>query len=123
MRRWAVPVVPLLLSLLLSLISVGSHPYWQDSGVYLTAVKELGVLYAPGFVLYEVLCKAWTVLFFFLDFTLAVHLFSSICAAGASAAIAVAVRDLLRSRGPLFTVSPEDPATLADECGMVAGVL
>ena len=109
MRRWTVPAVPFALSLLLSLCTVGTHPFWQDSGVYLTAVKELGVLYAPGFVLYEVLCKAWTLLFYFLDFTLAVHLFSSVCAAGAAAGLSVAVRDLLRSRGPVFKVFPEDP--------------
>jgi len=123
MKRWAVPLVPSALSLSLSLATVGAHPFWQDSGVYLTAVKELGVLYPPGFVLYELLCRAWTGLFFFVDFTLAVHLFSSACAAGAAAALALAVRDFLKSRGPAFGVLAEDPGPLADECGLLAGVL
>ena len=48
------------LSLILSLCTVGSKPHWQDSGIYLVAVKEFSVLYPPGFVLYLSLCKAWT---------------------------------------------------------------
>lgn len=122
-KRWLVPVVPGLLSMALSLSTVGSFPFWQDSGVYLTAVKELGVLYAPGFVLYEVLCRLWTGLFFFLDFTLAVHLFSAACAALTAAVTSVSVRDLLRSRGPVFRVTSEDPGILADGCGMLTGIL
>src|SRR5215213_5741440 len=100
MRRYGVPLVPFALSL------------------FLAAVKDLGVLYPPGFVLYLVLCKTWTLLLGFLDFTLAVHLFSSVCAAGAAAAIAVAARELLRSEGPLFRldVGPNDLAALAAGC-------
>ncbi|HLY12393.1 MAG TPA: DUF2723 domain-containing protein [Planctomycetota bacterium] len=123
MRRWAVPAVPFALSFCLSIATVGPHPYWQDSGLYLTAVKELGVLYPPGFVVYELLCKGWTLLLFFVDFTLAVHLFSSLCAAAAAGVMAVAVRDFLRSRGPVFRTLPEDPGPLADEAGILAGLL
>jgi hypothetical protein len=123
MKRWAVPGIPFALSLCLSLATVGTHPFWQDSGLYLTAIKELGVLYAPGFVVYEVLCRAWTVLLFFVDFTLAVHLFSSVCAALASGVIAVAVRDLLRSREGNFKVVQGDAGPLAEDCGVLAGVL
>ena len=112
-RRGAVPGIPFALSLCLSLFTVGKHPYWQDSGIYLTAIKDLGVLYPPGFALYEVLCFAWTRVFFFLDFTLAVHLFSSLNAALAAATIAAAARDLLRSRGRIFRVMEEDPGDLA----------
>src|SRR6186713_162568 len=113
-KRWSVPGIPFAISLCLSLSTVGSHPFWQDSGIYLTAVKELGVLYPPGFVLYELLCFLWTKVFFFVDFTLAVHLFSSFCAALAAAAMAVATRDLLRSRGKIFQVAVEDPGAAAD---------
>lgn len=123
MKRWVVPVVPFLLSLGLSAATVGTHAYWQDSGLYLTAVKDLGVLYPPGFVVYEVLCRTWTKIFGFLDFVLAVHLFSSFCAALAAATMAVAVRDLLRSRGPVFRVSDSDPGDAADACGLLAGAL
>jgi hypothetical protein len=124
MKRWAVFAVPFVLSLCLSAATVGRHAYWQDSGLYLTAVKELGVLYPPGFVLYEVLCRLWTLVFAFLDFTLAVHLFSSACAALAAGTTAVAARDLLLGRGPLLRVTEEeDPGGLADGCGMLAGVI
>ena len=121
-KRWSVPAVPFLVSILLSAVTVGAHPYWQDSGLYLTAIKELGVLYPPGFPLYELLAWLWTKLLFFADFTLAVHLFSSLCAAAAAGAIAVAARDLLRSRGRIFRVAEEDPGDLADACGLLAGV-
>lgn len=116
------PGIPFALSLCLSLLTVGTHPYWQDSGLYLTAIKELGVLYPPGFTLYEVLCHLWTRIWFFLDFTLAVHLFSSLCAALAAGAISLAARDLLRSRGRIFRVTEEDPGALADYCGVLAGL-
>ena len=96
-RRLLVPAVPAVLSLILSLSTVGSHVYWQDSGFYLTAVHEMSVLYPHGFVVYQLLCKLWTQLFFFLDFTLAVHLFSAACAAGAAAVVALAARDFVRS--------------------------
>src|SRR5438132_982970 len=70
MRRMLVPAIPFALSLCLSLFTVGSSVTWQDSGFFLTGVKELGVLYPPGFVLYLVACKVWTLLLGFLDFTL-----------------------------------------------------
>ncbi|RPH40490.1 MAG: DUF2723 domain-containing protein, partial [Planctomycetota bacterium] len=122
-KRWSVPGIPFAVSLCLSLATVGSHPFWQDSGIYLTAVKELGVLYPPGFVLYEVLCFLWTKVFFFIDFTVAVHLFSSVCAALAAATTATATRDLLRSRGKIFQVTPADPGPAADGPAILAGVL
>jgi hypothetical protein len=113
--------VPFCLSAALSLSTVGPHPYWQDSGFYLAAVRDLGVLYPPGFCLYLLLCRLWTLLFFFLDFTLSVHLFSSLCSAVAAAAMGVAVRDFLRSRGSLFKVHESDPGAPADLAGIVAG--
>lgn len=90
-EEWRAILPPVLLSLALSAFTVGTRPQWQDSAIYLTAVREFGVLYPPGFVLYLVLCKAWTLaaepLF---GFTLAVHLFSSLCAAAAAGALASA---------------------------------
>jgi hypothetical protein len=123
-RRFLVPALPFLYSALLSLLTVGSSVYWQDSGLYLTAVHELSVLYPPGFVLYQVLCKGWTLLFSFVDFTLAVHLFSSLTAALGASAMALAVRDLLRSQGAFLRVLPE-PATedRADAAGLLSGML
>jgi hypothetical protein len=121
--RAFVPGVPFAVSLALSIGSVGAHPFWQDSGTYLTAVKELGVLYPPGFVLYELLCRIWTGLFFFLDFTLAVHLFSAACAALAAGAMAAATRELLRSSRGLIQMGSVDAPKLADGCAMLSGVL
>src|SRR5262245_25947528 len=99
MKPWLVPAIPFALSLTFSLCTVGSTVSWQDSGYYLAAVRELGLLYPPGFMLYLITCKAWTLLLGFVDFTLAVHLFSSMCAAAAAGAIAMAARDLLRRLG------------------------
>ena len=120
-RRGLVPAIPFVVSLSLSLSTVGANVYWQDSGLFLSAVKDAGILYPPGFVLYIVLCKAWTLLFFFLDFTLAVHLFSSACVAGAVAVLALAVRDLIRSQGTLFRVMPSADEALAGWAGIAAG--
>src|SRR3982751_3350631 len=92
-RRWLVPGLPFALSLALSAATVGSHIYWQDSGFYLTAVHDMGVLYPHGFVVSQLLCKAWTSLLFFVDFVLAVHLFSALCAALAAGALSLAVRE------------------------------
>jgi len=122
MKRLILPGIPFLLSVGLSLSTAGSHCYWQDSGFFLVAVKELGILYPPGFALYVLLCKAWTLALWFVDFTYAVHLFSAACAALAAGTIAVAARDLLRTKGPIFrTVQEEGP--LAEWVGASIGCL
>src|SRR4051812_19803135 len=100
-RRWLVPGLPFALSLALSAATVGSHIHWQDSGFYLTAVHDMGVLYPHGFVVYQVLCKAWTGLLFFVDFVLAVHLFSTLCAALAAGVLALAAREGTSREGDL----------------------
>jgi hypothetical protein len=121
-KRRILPGIPFVLSLGLSLSTAGSHVYWQDSGFYLVAVKELGVLYPPGFALYVLLCKAWTLALWFVDFTYAVHLFSAVCAALAAGTIAVAARDLLRTKGPLFH-NAEEQGPLAEWVGAAIGCL
>jgi len=121
LKRGLVPAVPALVSLALSMSTIGSQVYWQDSGLFLAAVKDLGILYPPGFVLYVVLCKAWTLLFFFLDFTLAAHLFSAACTAAAAGFLALAARDLILSRGSLFRVLADPDPDLAGWAGMAAG--
>lgn len=113
-RLW-VAAVPFLVSLLLSATTIGPHLYWQDSGFFLVAVRELGILYPTGFALYLLLCKAWTILLFFVNFTLAVHLFSALCAALAAGTLAQAARELLQSRGPLFRVVPDGDATASTD--------
>jgi len=96
LRGWRVAALPVLVSLALSAATVGNRAHWQDSGLFLTAIREYSVLYPPGFVLYQTLCKAWTLLFGFLDFVLAVHLFSSLCAALAAGLLARAAEQVTK---------------------------
>jgi tetratricopeptide (TPR) repeat protein len=120
-RGYLIPGVPFVISLGLSLSTMGDMVAWQDSGFFLSAIHELGVLYPPGFVLYLLLAKAWTLLFFFIDFTRAVHLFSALCAAGAAASLALAARDLLQSQGRLFRVAA--PGTDGGPVGAAVGCM
>jgi tetratricopeptide (TPR) repeat protein len=101
MKRFVVPGIPFFFSLALSACTVGSHVYWQDSGYYLTAVRDLTVLYSHGFILYVMFCKAWTLVAApLLGLTLAVHLFSSFMAAAGASFTALAARDFLRKLDP-----------------------
>jgi hypothetical protein len=118
-----VPGAPFLLSFALSLSTLGSGPGWQDSGLYLVAVRELGVLYPPGFVVYLLLCKAWTLLLGFVGFTTAVHLFSSACAAGAAAVLSVAARDWMRGGSGALRVGPTEPEAHSDLAASAAGCI
>jgi hypothetical protein len=89
-------VIPFVFSLVLSIPTTGTAVFWQDSGFYLTAVHEFSVLYPHGFVLYLALCKAWTIVAApVFGFTLSVHLFSALCAAGAASFAARAARAFL----------------------------
>lgn len=106
-----IAALPFFVSLACSAATLGGHVGWQDSGYFLCAIHETAVLYPTGFVLYLLACKGWTLLLFFLDFTVAVHLFSALCAAAGSAVLAVAARELIGTRGPVFrTGGPQDPA-------------
>jgi hypothetical protein len=110
--------------MILSACSVGNRVWWQDDGFYICAVKELGILYPHGFVLFLLLCKAWTLLLFFIPLTLAVHLFTAACAAGAAGALGAAARDLLQTNGPVFKVSDQEPSeTAASWIGAAVGSL
>jgi len=115
--------VPFALSLGLSIATVGGTVHWQDSGFFLCAVKEAGVLYPPGYVLYVLLARAWTLVFFFVDFTWALHLFSSACAAAGAATLGRAAAALLRSRGRLFRVAEAGPGPCVDVVGAAIGCM
>ena len=52
--------------------------YWQDAGIYLSAIKTLGVAYPPGFPLYTMLGFVWTKLIPLGNFTQKVHAFSAL---------------------------------------------
>src|SRR5690349_13085910 len=119
LRRWAVPVVPFVFSLALSLCTMSSTVFWQDSGFYLTAVHEFSVLYPHGFVLYLALCKAWTVVAApIVGFTAAVHLFSALCAAGAASFLSRAARAFLKR---LDLERGADLASIGAGCLLAAG--
>lgn len=120
--RWAVFSLTCVISLGFSLSTLGTHPYWQDSGFFLVAVKEFSLLYPPGFGLYELLCKAWTLLLIGANFTCAVHLFSAVSAALASGFIALSTSALLRTQGPLFRCAQEE-GPRADWIGLAVGCL
>jgi tetratricopeptide (TPR) repeat protein len=122
MKRLFLPGIPFIFSMTLSISTAGSHLYWQDSGIFLVAIKELGVLYPPGFALYVLLCKAWTLALWWVDFTYAVHLFSATCAALTAGTMAVAVRDLLSTKGPVFH-NAEEEGPLAEWVGVSIGCL
>lgn len=99
LARRHVFLIPVLASFLLSAVSVGPHCHWQDSGLYLSSIKDMTVLYPHGFMLYLLLCKAWTLTVgSFFDFTLAVHLFSSLCAALAAGTLALAAEKITADR-------------------------
>jgi hypothetical protein len=117
-------LIPALFSLALSAFTVGGRIYWQDAGFFATAVHDFGLLYPPGFVLYLLLCKAWTLLLFFVPSPLSLHLFSTACAAAAAGALGLAARDLVRTNGPLFRVFAPDPGEQrAAWTGIVTGCL
>lgn len=121
MKRGAVPGIPFVFSLILSACTVGPYAYWQDSGYYLTAVRDMSVLYPHGFALYLVLCKGWTLIAApVLGFALAVNLFSSWMAAFGAAFTALAARDFLRRLDPSRGPSADVPAIGAG-CILAAG--
>lgn len=118
-RNRIVPLAPFVFSMILSLSTAGSSVFWQDSGFVLSALHENSVLYPHGFILYFALCKAWAAVAApIFGFTLAVHYFSSLCAAGAAAFLAVAARDFLRRARP---EGPCDGPAIAAACMSAAG--
>jgi hypothetical protein len=120
--RWsrrAVPGIPFVFSLGVSLATISPTVFWQDSGFYLTAVHEFSVLYPHGFVLYLALCKIWTLAAApIFGFTLSVHLFSALCAAGAASFAARAARAFLARLG---LESGADLASIGAACLLAAG--
>jgi tetratricopeptide (TPR) repeat protein len=119
LRRWAVPAIPFVFSLALSISTAGSTVFWQDSGYYLTAIHEMCVPAPHGFILYLLLAKAWTAVVAPLaGFTLAVHLYSAFCAAGAAAFLASAARGFLRR---LLPDAPADGPAIAAAMVTAAG--
>src|SRR5437016_2916416 len=119
LRRWAVPAIPFVFSLLLSIPTAGTTCFWQDSGYYLAVLHDLALPASHGFVVYVFLAKAWTFLVApLVGFTLSVHLFSAFCAAGAAAFLALAARGFLRR---LWPEQPADGPVIAAAMVTAAG--
>ncbi len=102
---------------------MGDTVGWQDSGFFLTCVHEGSLLHPPGFVLWQALCRVWVAVFFFVPFTVAVHLFSAACAAGAAAFLALAAREWLAASRPPFRLDGPAPDPAADAAAAAAGCL
>jgi hypothetical protein len=85
--------------LIIYLFTAPQTVYWQDSGIYLAGIKTLGVMYPPGYPLYEILGFAWTKILStifgnLLPFAYYLHTLSAVFGTAASATIALAVYDL-----------------------------
>ncbi len=91
----------------------GTGPYWQDSGLFLAALKAGGGLLPPGYPVYLILGRAfvWTFesLFPGRPFAEAGNLFSAIWAAGASGLICLSIHALTRPGYRFFAPAPAEP--------------
>lgn len=73
-----------------------STVYWQDSGIYLSGIKTLGVIYPPGFPLYVISAWIWTnvlgaLLGNVFTFAKLVHLYSAFWGAATAGLVGVFV--------------------------------
>lgn len=84
---------------LLYFMTASSTVYWQDSGLYLTGVKTLGIIYPPGNPLYLLFAFIWTRLFSFLplgvNFTKLTISFSGFWGALSSFMVGITVFEIL----------------------------
>lgn len=80
-------------------LTSSSTVYWQDSGLYLSGVKTLGIIYPPGNTLYLILAFLWTRVFalfnFGMNFTKTLIMFSAFWGALASFVVGITVFELL----------------------------
>ena len=79
--------------------TASSTVYWQDSGIYLSGIRTLGIIYPPGYPLYLLLAWIWTKAFLVLmpwvTFAKAVHVLSGLFGAATSFIIALSILELL----------------------------
>ena len=85
--------------IILYFITGSSTVYWQDSGLYLSGVKTLGIIYPPGNPLYLMLVFIWTKLLYVIplgvSFTKIVISFSGFWGALSSFMVAITVFEIL----------------------------
>ena len=80
--------------------------FWQDSGIFLSGIKEFGIIFPPGFPLYILLGTLWTKIFSLLpiahlNFTQQVHAFSGLWGAGAAALAGLSVYELIHEKNTI----------------------
>jgi hypothetical protein len=87
---------------LLYALTSGDTVHWQDSGIFLAAVHDLGIPFEPGFPLYVLLAKLTSLLLPFMGFARAVTTFSNLAGAAAATVCALTAYGLTRRRhGPV----------------------
>ena len=95
----------------------GTSPYWQDSGLFLAALRSGGGLLSPGYPVYLLLGRPFVALFRFAlpgaTFAEAGNFFSSVWAALAAGVTALSIATVLEPGYRFFgVVTPRDPASV-----------
>jgi len=81
------------------LLSMSATTFWQDAGIYLAGIKDLGIIYSPGFPLYVFFGWVWVGLLTLwfgdaLTFAQKIHAFSGLWGAGAAIFVGLTVYDM-----------------------------
>lgn len=103
------------------LVTLPRWVYWQDAGVYLAAIKTLGIAYPPGFPLYIILAYLWTKIFWWVDFVVVVHSCSAVAASLAAGFVGLAVFELAQNTvfaGPAAPVSRSSFRAVRDKVSL-----
>lgn len=76
-KTYYLPTALFLSTTLLYLYTMPPTVYWQDAGIYLSGIKDGGIVYPPGFPIYMILEIVWTHIVPIGNFTQKVHAFSA----------------------------------------------
>ncbi len=112
---WAGALLVAAPALLVYALTLEPTLYFVDSGLMLAAVRDFGIAYSPGFPLYVILDKLWTLLAGLSglgSFTQHANYFAGLAAAVAAVFIYLAVFWLLALRATELRVDAPGPATL-----------
>lgn len=78
--------------------------FWQDSGIYITVIKTLGIAYPPGFPLYTMLGNIFTQSLPWGNLAQKVHAFSSLWGAAAAGIMALCAYEVMKRRGKYLRI-------------------
>lgn len=88
-------------------ITLAPSLYWIDSAMYLSAVKEFGIAYTPGYPIYVILAKLWSFLPIpGLDFTKQVNFLTSIFASLSCGVLYLTILELFKNGFSFFKKNP-----------------